>query len=271
MPSNIEIKDKAKDSTGIKVQTFRKNIRKTNPHKHNSYLELIYLSQGKGSHTIDAETFPIEPPVLFVIRQDQLHFWDITVEPEGFVLILKKEFAEQYFDPELKYLFTQLHQYTKLSEPSQEAPSISHIFHLLEEELKLNTYPDITFLSLLKALLAKVLRTASVSKPQAGSLYASFIQLLISSKNQMNTVSHYAKLLHTTPQNLNAACKKETGKAAAEIIASHVTAEATRLLLYTQLSISEISYLLNFKDNSHFSKYYKKNTGTTPSFLRKHP
>lgn len=269
MPSNIEIKDKAKDSIGIKIQGFRKNIRKTNPHKHNSYFELVYLSGGTGSHTIDSESYIIEPPILFTIRQDQLHFWDITTEPEGFVLILKKEFAERYFDPELKYLFSRLHQYTKLNLPLQNAPSITKIFQLLETELQSNPYPDTTFLSLLKALLAKLLHTTSISTAHRGSLYSSFIELLISSKNQVNSVSHYARLLHTTPQNLNAACKKETDQAAAEIIATHVTAEATRLLLYTQLSISEIAYQLNFKDNSHFSKYYKKNTGTNPSFLRK--
>ncbi|WP_346238178.1 AraC family transcriptional regulator [Niabella insulamsoli] len=270
MNSPIEIKDKAKTGSGIKVEAFRKNTRKTNPHKHNSYLELVYLSRGSGTHAIDVTSYDIEPPILFIIRQDQLHFWDMTAEPEGYVLILKKAFADDFFDHELKYLFSQLQHHTTISIPEAHVAIVEQLFQLLVLEAP-QTAPGITFLSLLKALLAKLLTNLpSGSERKNGSgLCQRYIEHLSRQEHLVNNVSHHAQLLHTTPQNLNAACKKETGHSASDILSDHIMAEAKRLLLYTRLSVAEIGYRLGFKDNSHFTKYFKKKSGINPSTLKK--
>ncbi|MDW7690808.1 helix-turn-helix domain-containing protein [Flammeovirgaceae bacterium SG7u.111] len=81
-------------------------------------------------------------------------------------------------------------------------------------------------------------------------------------------MAHYAELLHTTPQNLNTICRKESNKSATDILSSFIISEAKRLLLYTGMSVTEIAYSLNFKDNSHFTKYFKRNTGVTPNSFR---
>ncbi len=39
-------------------------------------------------------------------------------------------------------------------------------------------------------------------------------------------------------------------------------------LLYTELSISEISYKLNYSSSAHLTTQFKKSTGLTPSFFR---
>jgi YesN/AraC family two-component response regulator len=44
--------------------------------------------------------------------------------------------------------------------------------------------------------------------------------------------------------------------------------EARKLLLSTDLSVSEISYKLNYDDNSYFNKVFKKETGLTPKRFR---
>jgi len=94
--------------------------------------------------------------------------------------------------------------------------------------------------------------------------------LLLSNENELtNKVSHYAKLLNTTPQNLNAICRKESGQSSAEVISNYIINEAKRLLLYTDLTVSEIAGKLDFKDNSHFTKYFKRNVGDTPIAFRK--
>lgn len=271
MNSKIEIKDKVGVSSGIKVASFLKHVRKTNPHTHNSYLELVYLSKGDGQHTIDTNAYCIAPPVLYVIKENQLHFWDISSEPEGFVLIIKKVFVDQYCDYELRYLISRLQYHPEMDVAKEDAPTINTLFELLISEAENSCKPRTPFLSLLKALMAKILSSQTLQHLPANSdIYSRFTELLFSSKDLINSVAHYANLLNTTPQNLNAACKKETGNSASTILASRIIAEANRLLLYTQLSVSEISYMLGFHDNSHFSKYFKKNTGKAPSILRRH-
>jgi AraC family transcriptional regulator, transcriptional activator of pobA len=65
MQAKLQVKDKTEANKGFKADAFRKNIRKTTAHKHNSYFELVYLSKGKGTHTIDAQTYQVDVPVLF--------------------------------------------------------------------------------------------------------------------------------------------------------------------------------------------------------------
>ncbi len=81
----LPIKDRSENSRFLKAAVFRKNTRKTEPHKHNSYFELVYLSAGRGYHTIDNRQYEVRPPVLFFIRQDQVHQWDLEegMEPKG--------------------------------------------------------------------------------------------------------------------------------------------------------------------------------------------
>ncbi len=74
MTSQLLIKDKIETEKVIKVAPFKKHIRKTIPHKHNSYFEIIYLSKGSGYHYIDLDKYLIKPPVMYFIRQEQVHF-----------------------------------------------------------------------------------------------------------------------------------------------------------------------------------------------------
>jgi AraC-like DNA-binding protein len=71
-------------------------------------------------------------------------------------------------------------------------------------------------------------------------------------------VAYYAGKLNTTPQNINAACQKSIQKPAKDVLAEFVLIEAKRLLLYTNKTVSEISFSLEFNDPSHFVKYFKK-------------
>jgi Sel1 repeat-containing protein len=68
MASQLLIKDKIKREKMIKVAPFKKEIKKTNPHKHNNYFEIIYLSHGSGYHNIDMHKYAITPPVMFFVR-----------------------------------------------------------------------------------------------------------------------------------------------------------------------------------------------------------
>ena len=81
-------------------------------------------------------------------------------------------------------------------------------------------------------------------------------------------MSHYAKRLGVSPQNLNMACQRSVGKAAADLVAEFVIAESKRRLLYTDLTVSEIAFSLEFTDPSYFVKYFKKSVGSTPQVFR---
>lgn len=273
MGVNLQIKDKSENRVFMKVAAFRKNIRKTEPHKHNSYLELVYLSAGRGFHTIDSRRYEVRPPVLFFIRQEQVHHWDLDteVEPDGYVVILKRAFFEQSMDGELKKLLAAL---SRLScAYLEENPIIQQLFELLVSE-NAAAERDLSFSiveGLLKALFGKIIQVARpvVEKNQRRTdLYLAFKALLVGDRPIKNNVAYYAGLLNTTPQNLNAICRKAVDRPAAGVLAEAIIDEAKRLLIYTDNTIAEVSFSLSFKDPSHFAKYFKRHAGYTPQGFR---
>jgi len=271
MSINLSVKDKSEDKRFLKAASFRKNTRKTEPHKHNSYFEIIYLTKGKGFHSIDNKKYELKPPVLFLIRHEQVHHWDLDeeVEPEGYVLILKKLFFERTLDGELKQLLAQI---SKIScAYLNENPTINKLFDLLVSENITESDSSFTFSEgIVKSLFAKIIEVASpfTERHHQKELYHSFEELLIGDHPKKNKVSYYASILNTTPQNLNAVCRKAVDLSAADVLAEHLVNEAKRLLIYTDSTISEISFALSFKDPSHFIKYFKRHTSHTPQKFR---
>lgn len=68
---------------------------------------------------------------------------------------------------------------------------------------------------------------------------------------------------------LNRAIKKTTGRTTTDHIFERLATEAKALLKYTNWSIAEISYALGFDDQAHFNNFFKKQTSSSPSSLRK--
>ena len=272
MGSTVQIKDKSDNSRFLKAAAFRKNTRKTEPHKHNSYFELVYLSAGHGYHTIDNRRYEVRPPVLFFIRQEQLHHWDLEdcTKPEGFVLILKKVFFDGSLDGELKELLEKVSQLSCAY--LEEAKVIDQLLGLIVQENAREDGGSFSFVEgLLKGLFVKILeaaRPAADQRRQRKELYRAFTELLLHERPLRNNVAHYAERLNTTPQNLNAVCRKAADRAATEVLADYVIGEAKRLLAYTDNTVSEVSLALTFKDPSHFVKYFKRHTTYTPKGFR---
>jgi len=90
-------------------------------------------------------------------------------------------------------------------------------------------------------------------------------KLYIDSKN----VGDYAERLSVTPNYLTTTVKQNTGKTPKDIIQNRVFLESKNMLAYSTLDISEIAYQLNFQEPTHFTRFFRKFSGTTPNKFRK--
>lgn len=81
-------------------------------------------------------------------------------------------------------------------------------------------------------------------------------------------VKFYANLLHKSPKTISNVFSQMGAKTPIEVIQDRITAEAIRMLKYTEKSIKEIANHLGFSEPSHFSKYIKQTTGHSPLALR---
>lgn len=106
---------------------------------------------------------------------------------------------------------------------------------------------------------------------------AAFIELLerqfpIESPTQrfrLRSAGDFARHLSVHVNYLNRCVRATTGKTTTTQIAERVTSEARALLKHTDWNIAEISYCLGFDEPAHFTYFFKKQTGLSPSAFRR--
>jgi AraC-like DNA-binding protein len=101
------------------------------------------------------------------------------------------------------------------------------------------------------------------------TLFAKFKQLLKRNYMHERKLEFYAHHLHVQPKSLSAAVKKQTGKSAGKWIDETIILEAKVLLQNKSLTVSQISNILNFSDQSVFGKFFRVNSGLSPIAYRK--
>lgn len=266
----INIKNKLEEGLTFKVSRFKEQIKKTKPHKHHEYYELIFLSHGEGFHCIESEKFMISTPDFYFLKPGQLHYWQFTSIPNGFVILFNNNEFNAVNENVLIDLIRKLTDTTRLKIQSEKYP-----IHLLEEiynEFKNHSrYSKEIIHGLLKALFGKLLQIKD-NKPNnqthSQPIYERFMTLLVKECPRLHKVNEFADLLNITPQNLNTICRKQVGKSASEIITNQLLLEAKRYILHTDNTINEIADILSFTDASNFVKFFKKQEGITPIQFR---
>ncbi len=266
----IDTKNKLPSGESFKISRFKELIKKTKPHKHDDYFELIFLREGEGFHCVEDEKYMISTPVLYFLKPRQVHYWQFTAIPKGFVILFNESEFDRLRENNLIEQIRKLTEKTFIHFTPDNYPDL-----LLEEmfrEFKSNAnYSKDIIHGLMLAITGRILRVIEQTNTftrQAPSIYDHFTSLLIKECQHLHKVNEFANLLHTTPQNLNTICRKQTGKSASQLISNQLLLEAKRYILHTDKTISEIAEVLSFTDSSNFVKFFKSHTKQTPVQFR---
>jgi AraC-like DNA-binding protein/quercetin dioxygenase-like cupin family protein len=267
----IHTKNKLDEGLLFKISRFKEKIKKTSPHKHDDYYELIFLSEGEGFHWIETEKYMVSTPEFYFLKPGQLHYWQFTSIPKGFVILFKADFFDNLKETDIINLYHQLIDKFRISVPENYKPE-----PLLDELFQAYTDKETAFSmhiihGSLRVLFAHILQLTVTTANESivtPSIFEKFQNLLVKECPRLHKVNDFASLLNTTPQNLSAICRKHTGKSASEIISLQLLLEAKRYILHTDITINEIAYNLSFNDPSNFVKYFKKAEGLTPVQFR---
>ena len=87
-------------------------------------------------------------------------------------------------------------------------------------------------------------------------------------KNGALQVGTFAEAQQLHPAYFSTVIKTKTGKSANRWIQNKITTEAQALLSKSSTPVKEIAYRLGFNEPTHFSKFFKKQTGLTPNQYR---
>lgn len=166
----------------------------------------------------------------------------------------------------------------KFSLKREEYQDLYHDVIALEKKLKIaadmpyrNDIIRNSFIEILYDLLLNFNNREHFELPKRDSkseMTTKFLNLLSLHFKKERLVIFYAGKLFITPRHLSQVVKSVTGKTAGELIDEIVIGEAKILLNNYSHNISSVAETLNFANASFFGKYFKKNTGISPSVYR---
>ncbi len=250
----------------IKVSRMKEVIKPTRPHKHDGYYEIILLYQGAGFHTIDDEVYEVLPPVFHLLKPGQVHCWNFSQIPKGYVLMFREDFFHTFSGVREKLY--QLPAEIHLKQPEAYMDLFEQCFLEYQQNAKqLDTLE--AYLNLIIIKLHHQLKEQPTLNVPAHQVLYTFKKLVDQRFVEYKLVSQYAGILHLSTHKLNSVCKSSLGKSAQAIIKERIVLEAKNFLYHTDQTVAETAFALQFSDASNFVKFFKAQTGLTPQQYRK--
>lgn len=252
----------------------------TYPHRHDFY-EILYVTEGVGTHFIDFNAYPIEPNTFYFISPGQVHYWQTTVPLEGNIFIFTDDFlllapADYMVLQEFSF-FHSIEGSPTLRLNETDHLQVTSLIRAIAEEFKIYDFRAASVLrSYLHILLVQIQRICAIQEAQAGKgqdkvaqkLTRQFKQLTAKQFATEQSVQGYADQLGVTVNHLNKTVKAATGYTPGQIIRQEIVLEAKRLFRHTDLTATEIGYRLAFDDPSYFGRFFKREVGVSPGQFR---
>jgi AraC-like DNA-binding protein/quercetin dioxygenase-like cupin family protein len=245
------------------------------PHRHD-FFEVLYLQKGSGYHVIDGNKYEIKPPCVFFMSPGQAHKLELSHDIEGFIFIFTADFyllnrSNQNSLIEFPFFYT-IHQDNPplLLEKESDTRFLENLFRQSIAEIQqVGDYTP----EMLRSILDLILTTCAaryqinenvLNKGKGQILVKRFFHLVEENHQKNLSLSDYSGMIGVTPNHLTQTVKLLTSKTSSQIIKAKQLMEIKRLLVHTNLSVSEIANQLNFEDQSYFTKFFKRETGITP-------
>ena len=247
------------------------------PHRVDFYTLALNFGTQNLSYTLNEATF--QNPQNFVLCAAPGHVatWKKQGSWFGYCTFFKSEFLQ--FRDRINFLqqypFFSINETNLVPVDAKNYRAMRVIFEqILHEQAHINKFSAEIIQSHFQGILWQVRRlyeatTQKSPSQRAASIITARFQYLVNEHfREVTTVDAYAQRLSITANHLSQTIKQTTGRTAKQIIAQRRGEEARYLLAYTDSDIAEIAYHLSFSEPTHFTKFFKKESGQSPSDYR---
>ena len=244
---------------------------------------LILLTKGEVTINVDYLKFPLQANTLFFILPD--HILEVQCKPEdleGKIMVISKDMLSNMpkknddGDNSLQYMFLRKNPSVELTD--EEVSVLDTLFTLIRKraEAKEHLFHKEAVQSLLyhlffelKNIIFKKNDIVPFELSRKEELFQQFLKLMFKHSREEHSVSFYAGKMCIIPQYLSAVLKELTGKTTNNWIDHSLILDAKILLKTPNMTVQQVSDMLNFSNQSTFGKFFKKHTGQSPAEFRK--
>jgi AraC family transcriptional activator of pobA len=249
-------------------------------HRHRNLFQILLIEQGGGEMIFEAARLPFAAPSAILVPAAVAH--GFRFEPgvtQGWVLTFTEDAAVALADragealSRLRALAS--HPIVPIADDAERTRLSALCGELFEESGLAREGYRVAMRGLLSLiavgvarLAASRARTGSVTLQPADATVARLRALVDDFFRAEHQLGFYAEKLGMTVDRLNDHVKRATGVTAGHLIRQRVLTEAKRQLVFTTQPIQDIAQELAFSDPSHFARFFRKHTGTTPHEFR---
>ena len=247
-------------------------------HRHAHLFQVFLIESGFVQLRLKNRKVDLREPCLLILPENTLHGFELSPDVQGMVLTLSQPFIETILcnSPQVSLTLNQVLVLQASVDPTRFA-NIGQTIHQLYTEL-LHELPEkkLVLQSQFTLLLTEIYRMqlASTGNKETTNdhktdYFNAFRQNIRQSRSPQKSIRAYARDLRITDVHLNRICKQVAGQTASQVVQQFFILEAEKHLLHTEYSVSEIAYMLNYKDPAYFSRVFKGVTGKSPKVFRR--
>lgn len=248
------------------------------PHFHDGLIQVLYPTQGSGHAFIDGKKWPVQSPCIIIAPARSVHGFHFSNDIDGAVITAAQrplESLASMLAPDLlKQIKTPI--VFEVNPENRHVEALAPLFDAIERESTTSAAGQVAAgMSLLIALFIQIFRiqhdsyiSGELTQTQSTVKIDKFKSLLDEHCRERYSVDRYAQILGVTAGQLTRLCHKFLGMSALDAINARVIHEAQRELVYSTLSIKQISAELGFDDEGYFGRFFKKHTGLKPTDFR---
>lgn len=268
--------DRPLDVGFIHVETVMErqsvHLGQVDAHKHDQLAQITYWTKGRGRYFLEESFLDFSSPAVSFVPSGVVH--GFAVEPSETDAIVVS-IADSALAPLQALTLLPLDVPVIVADGAENPlwQRLADIMNRMTEEYR-EGRPGME--KMLAALAAAVLTdiarlahdTPSVKRPDQLVLATELRRLVDRHFRDNWSIESYVAALGTTPHLLAKACREAFGLSAKEFITQRRLLEAKRLLAFTVRSVEDIGYEIGIRDPAYFSRFFRAQTGLSPSEWR---
>lgn len=251
------------------------------------YFSFVLTRTGSGTYFLDDNEFKFGSHSIYFTNPGHIKSYELIESKEAVIISLSEKFLRENVHPEVYAEFPFL--LAEIVPPKHLSPAdfdeFWTLYHQIEKEFhSQSSYQHKILGNLFMVILLKIKGKlwADYNPIEEGNrdsqIVRSFKKLLEqefkkivsgTAKGGILQAQGIASELNLHPNYLNSVIKSKTGRTVNDWISKRMLAVSKTLLLSTPLSAKEIAFRLGYSEPTHFSRFFKHQTGISPNEFRK--